>query len=306
MNVLVTGSTGFIGTALVKALINEKYNVYCLIRNKSIINTNKENIIRLKDNSIESFKLALQSRKFDFIINLASYGVRRGDSDLNTMIDGNVNFLANLICSLTEKPKMIINVGSCSEYGFIGEGKYVDESTPLAPVTLYGAAKSATTLFGNTLAILHDVKLISLRLFGVYGEGEADYRLLPYLVNNLNNNESVELTSGEQQRDVLYIDDIVNAFLCAINKYENIPSNSSYNVCSGVPVRVKDFVEYIALKMNKSVDLLKWGVIDRPDEPEWLVCSNELFKRYTDWEPQFDMKSGLDKAVISILKDPQD
>ena len=301
MNILVTGSSGFIGTAVVKALINEGYNVFCLARPNSSIKIKDVNIISIKDNTIEGFKLALQSNYFDFIINLASYGVRRGDDNLSLMIDGNINFLANLISVLPNKPKMIINVGSCSEYGVIENGIYVDESAQINPNTLYGAAKSASTIVGNSLAISQGLKFISLRLFGVYGEGEAEYRLLPYIVNNLKNNVAVELTSGEQQRDVLYIDDVVNAFLRTIENYKKFPSNASYNVCSGVPVKVKDFIEYIALKMNKSIDLLKWGVIDRPDEPIWLVGSNELFKRYANWEPQFNMESGLDKAMSKML-----
>jgi len=300
MNILVTGSSGFIGTAVVKALINEGYNVFCLARPNSSIKIKDVNIISIKDNTIEGFKLAFQSNYFDFIINLASYGVRRGDDNLSLMIDGNINFLANLISALPNKPKMIINVGSCSEYGFIEKGKYIDESAQLLPVTLYGAAKSATTLIGNSLAILQDIKFISLRLFGVYGEGEAEYRLLPYVVNNLRNNIEVNLTSGEQQRDILYIDDVVNAFLSAIKNYKKIPSNASYNICSGVPVRVKDFIEYIAKQMNRSTKLLKWGVIDRPDEPQWLVGNNSLFNKYTNWKPQFTMEKGIEKTMSSI------
>jgi nucleoside-diphosphate-sugar epimerase len=300
MNLLVTGSSGFIGSAVVKAFINEGYNVYSLARPNSKIKDFGVNIIRIKENTIKEFKLALQSKEFDFVINLASYGVRRGDNDFQEMIDGNVNLLANLMFALANKPKMIINVGSCSEYGFIEEGKFIDETTALSPVTLYGATKAATALIGNSLALLHEVKFITLRLFGVYGEGEADYRLLPYVVNNLKNNKMIELTSGEQKRDVLYIDDVVNAFLYAIKKYKNLPSNTTYNVCSGRPVRVKDFVEHITLRMNKSFELLKWGAIDRPDEPKWLIGDNSLFKKHTGWDAQFSMEEGLDKAIDSM------
>jgi len=300
MDILVTGSSGFIGTALVKALTDEGYKVFCFSRPSSSIKIKDVNIIRVKDNTIKAIKLALESNDFDFIINLASYGVKRSDDNLDLMIDGNIKFLANLMSALSSKPKMIINVGSCSEYGIVENDTYVDESAHINPNTLYGAAKSASTILGNAIAIKQGLKFISLRLFGIYGEGEAEYRLLPYIVNSLKNNVAVELTSGEQQRDILYIDDLVNAFISTIKNYKKFPSNASYNICSGVPVKVKDFIEYIAFKMDKSFELLRWGAVDRPDEPLWLVGSNELFKRYSSWEPKFDMKSGIDKALKNL------
>jgi len=297
MNILVTGSSGFIGTALVKSLIDQGYEVSCIIRPNSPSDTNNVNLLRIKDNSIESFKSVLKSKTFDFVINLASYGVKRGDTDLKNIIDGNITFLSNLISSLVNKPKMIINTGSCSEYGFIKKGMHIDESAPLLPINLYGAAKSATTLIGNSLAINHNIKFISLRLFGVYGEGEASYRLLPYVVKNLKKNLEIDLTSGEQQRDILYIDDVVNAFHSAIQNYKKIPSNASYNICSGIPVRVRDFIEYIAKQMNKSTGLLKWGSIERRDEPQWVVGNNALFKKYTNWKPKITMQEGIERAI---------
>ena len=300
MNILVTGGNGFIGSALVKALIKNDYKVFCIVRPNSAIKVTNVNILRISENTIEQFKSVLHEKYFDFVINLASYGVKRGDDDFHQMIDGNINFLANLIHALAYKPKLIINVGSCSEYGFIENYKYIDENSLISPVTLYGAVKSASTLIGSALAISYGFKFISLRLFGVYGEGEGKYRLLPYLVESLKNNKSVLLTSGEQQRDILYIDDVVNAFLSAISNYRRLHSNTSYNVCSGTAVRVKDFVEHVAHRLDKPVNLLKWGAIERPDEPKWLVGDNNMFKQHTGWDSKFTMAAGLDKAIDSL------
>ena len=124
MKILVTGSNGFIGTALVKSLIYKGYNVSRLIRPNSLNKIKDVNTIRIKGTSISEFKLALKSRNFDFVINLASYGVRKDDDNLDLMIDGNIKFLANLILALPNKPKMFINVGSCSEYGIIALRKH--------------------------------------------------------------------------------------------------------------------------------------------------------------------------------------
>lgn len=301
MNVLVTGSTGFIGKALVSELLMSGAKVSCLLRKESASTPREATDITLQGGSLQDFKVALRNRKFDFVIHLASYGVKRGDDNLEQIIQGNINYLCNLLNSLDCRPRLVINTGTCAEYGFIKDGEFVTEEASIKPVTLYAAAKSAATLFGEALARQLDIKFISLRLFGVYGEGEAGYRLLPYIVASLKQNKSLELTTGQQQRDVLYIDDVVSAYLQAIKKHEVLPAYQSYNVCSGAPVRVRDFVEYVAMCMQKNADLLQWGKIERPDEPTWLVGDNSLFRRYTSWEPVFDMKSGLDKSLQQML-----
>ena len=99
MKIVITGSSGFIGTALVKSLIDQGYEVSCIIRPNSPSDNKNVNLLRIKDNSIESFKSVLKSKTFDFVINLASYGVKRSDTDLKNIIDGNITFLSNLISS---------------------------------------------------------------------------------------------------------------------------------------------------------------------------------------------------------------
>ena len=284
MNVLVTGSSGFIGSKLVSVLRAEGFNVFCLIRSES--NRSKLDIhtLVLEENSVTGFESAL-TKEFDYIFNLAAYGVSRLDKDIDKMFAGNVSFLSNLLRSLSYKPKLIINVGSCSEYGILDENILVDENQVLAPTNLYGAVKSSSTLINTQLAKDKGLPLINLRLFGVFGEGEAEYRLMPYLIGRLNADLPVELTSGQQQRDLLYIDDVISAFMAVFDNTEKLLDHDIYNVCSGVPVKVKDYINFITVELGKPLTLLQWNKVVRSDEPTWVVGSNELFRSCTDWEP---------------------
>lgn len=296
MNILVTGSSGFIGSKFVRVLRERGYNVFSLIRAGSDIRELDINTLVLEENSLLGFESAL-TEKFDYIFNLAAYGVRRLDQDLDKMFDGNVIFFSNLLRSLSYKPKLIINVGSCAEYGRLEDNILVDESHVLAPTNLYGAMKAASNLINTQLARDKGLSLINVRLFGVYGEGEAEDRLLPYLIDRLDADLPVELTSGEQHRDMLYIDDVISAFLTVFENTEELLEQDIYNVCSGVPVKIKDYVNFVASQLNKSLSLLQWGKVIRSDEPKWIVGSNERFTVCTGWKPKFSMEAGLAKAV---------
>ena len=296
LNVLVTGSSGFIGSKFVRILRAQGFNVFCLIRAESNRSELGIHTLVLEENSVAGFESAL-TEKFDYIFNLAAYGVGRLDQDMDKMFAGNVSFLSNLLRSLSYKPKLVINVGSCAEYGILEENILVDEDRVLAPTNLYGAMKSSSTLINTQLAKDKGLPLINIRLFGVFGEGEAEHRLMPYLIGRLDADLPVELTSGQQQRDLLYIDDVISAFLAVFENTEKLLEHDIYNVCSGVPVKVKDYVNFVAMRLNKSLDLLQWGKVVRSDEPTWVVGSNERFRSCTGWEPKFSMEAGLAKAI---------
>ncbi|ODS23485.1 hypothetical protein AB835_08610 [Candidatus Endobugula sertula] len=302
MKILITGVRGFIGAALVRHLMRDNtYNnieIYCLQRPGTQINISGVWVIPLKVLSIAGFVDALSGYKFDYVFNLASYGVSRGDADLSHLIEGNISYLVYLIKGLEFAPRLIVNIGSCSEYGQVSGGIRVLENTPPAPKTTYGAAKVASGIFATTLASECNYRLINLRLFGVYGEGEARQRLLPYVVRKLTSNEPVNLTSGLQVRDWLYIDDVSSALvsLLSVNP-EQIASKDSYNLCSGIGVTVRQVVERICEELEKPTDLLRWGALQHTGEPSWLVGDPSAFYNETNWIPSISLNDGISKAV---------
>ena len=242
---LVTGANGFIGSALVARLVAERVHVICLVRDKRRC-LPFDPLSDLQTIEVPSFQTScLKSRLADVsaevVFNLASYGVRQEDRDPDELIEGNVGLITHLLEAVAKWPlRRFIHSGSCSEYGSpVGERLPISESQPLRPLSVYGAAKAAAVLFGNSYASQLTIPFVTLRPFGVFGTREAPQRLVPYLIGHLEHNESVDLTPGEQVRDLLFEDDVVQAFLEAaeakLNLYE------SYNVCSSHPTRIRDF-----------------------------------------------------------------
>ncbi|HEY3375059.1 MAG TPA: NAD(P)-dependent oxidoreductase [Candidatus Aquicultor sp.] len=300
---LITGANGFIGSSLARRLAIDGVTVHALIRSSADCSrlNGVDNISPIKVQSFETAELerSLAGISAEVVFNLASYGVSPQDRDPEAMIEGNIDLVARLICATSQWPlKRFIHTGSCSEYGGNpSPHEYISEDRLLEPTSLYGAAKAASVLYGTALAQQLAVPFITLRLFGVYGRGEGPHRLIPYLINKLNNNETVDLTPGEQVRDLLYIDDIVDAFIAAAES-SSISINTIYNICSSQPVRIREVAESVADAMNKPRNLLQFGIRSyRVDEPLWIVGDNRRFKSVAGWRPQIILADGINRMI---------
>jgi UDP-glucose 4-epimerase len=300
---LVTGSTGFLGSVLVNRLVAEGVEVTCLVRAQSIskatpfANDPRIRIVEVEGTDLESRLAGISA---DVVFNLASYGVRETERDTDRLIEGNLSNLLGLMRATADWPlRRFVHTGSCSEYGFPEkDGTLVAEAHPIQPKSLYGAAKAASVLCGNAWALSLNVPFVTLRLFGVFGTREGPHRLVPSVISRLLDDQPVDLTGGEQVRDLLFEDDVASAFLAAASS-EGLKSGEVYNVCASQPTRIRDVGEFIASVMEKSRDLLRWGARPyRADEPMWLVGDNRRFKAATStWSQTISVHDGVRRMV---------
>jgi UDP-glucose 4-epimerase len=303
-SVLVTGATGFIGRALVARLVREGAEVHCVVR-KSTRNDALEGLVGVRMLPVDSFTGrelddALAGLHPDVVYNLASYGVRPDDRDPRQMMEGNIGVVTGMLLAVAKcSARRFIQIGSCSEYGRAEDGHLMDEGHAIAPMSLYGAAKATSVIYGDALARQLGVAFVTLRLFGVYGVGEAPYRLIPYLMDRLERDEPVDLTPGEQVRDLLYIDDVIDALLVAA-RIEDRGARRLCNVCSGAPLKVRAIAETVCETMGKPGALLRFGQRPyRPDEWMWIVGDNRRFCGQTDWLPRVSLREGLRRMAAA-------
>jgi UDP-glucose 4-epimerase len=301
---VVSGGTGFIGSALVRRLSAQGTRVVCLVRPDSPRRARLDALAGVRVADLDDLEGAGLPRDA-VVFNLASYGVSPMERDPEMLVEGNATLLVRLLgAAASAGARRVIHVGSCAEYAPAREPALVGEEHPLSTASVYGAAKAAAYLVGTARARQLDLPMVTLRLFGTYGPGEAPHRLIPHVVRHLAAGQRVELTSGTQVRDLTYVDDVVDACVAAARS-DALEAYGVYNVCSGVPVRIRDVALTVARLMGKPAERLAFGEVGLRDyENAWLVGDPARFRAATNTKPRIELEEGIRRSIAALTSAP--
>jgi UDP-glucose 4-epimerase len=301
--VLVTGGTGFIGRHLVRRLVDDSHEVTLLQRSAERVAGATE-VLRIEEFAPTLIDRALAQRRFDWVFHLASYGVRPHDRQIEPMFRVNVEATRHIVQSAVAwSPHAVVIAGTGSEYRFDGVERPVTEDHPLEPYKPYGASKAAGTLCAAATARAALIPFAACRLFAVYGLNEAPHRLFPTLLRGFRSKTRVALSPGHQKRDLLFIDDAVDAFVAVARALESAPQQVILNICSGIPVTVRAFAETAARIYGTSLELLGFGEISiRPDEVMYFAGDPTRSHAFTGWRPRFDLERGIKRSIEQLLE----
>lgn len=184
--------------------------------------------------------------------------------------------------------------GSCAEYAWTEAEDYLDEErTPLLPTTLYGACKHATHVAAEAYARQGSLSMAWGRVFFLYGPGEARGRLVSSIIEALLSGQRAPCTTGEQLRDFLHVSDVAGAFVALLDS----AGEGAFNIASGTATSVRSVVDTLASIIGRA-DLLDVGALRaRANEPQRICGTTSRLRSVSDWEPQFDIVSGLRDTV---------
>lgn len=298
--ILLTGSTGFVGSNLAKRLIDEGYEVHCIIRNKSnlkALEDFKRNIIFHKCNLLDKALLnkIIPKIKPQIIIHCANVNIYGGiEADPKTTMD--INFLGtvNLIAALEmTNYELFINTGSSSEYG--RASRPMKESDICFPESVYGISKLAATLYCRAYSINNKKPIVTLRLFSPFGPNDHPARLINYLITNATNNRSIKIANPKGLRDFIYIDDVIEAYLSCINNNKKI-AGEIINIGIGKQTSVEDMTKFV-LSYTKSKSKILYGGPKHNYESSVWIADIKKAKKIIRWEPKISVKEGIKKLI---------
>ncbi len=293
MRILVTGAAGFIGSHVVRKLLQQGHVVYGVVRKAADRERLTDVIygIRLVELDLRD-QVAVRSTvseiRPDCAIHLAWYAVpgrfwtARENLDCVSMSLLLAQVLAESGC------KRLLAAGTCAEYdwsyGFLSE-----HITPLEPSTLYGACKNATREILQAYCERASMSFAWTRFFYLYGPGEAKERLVPSVTLALLSGQMASCTSGEQIRDFLHVEDAASA----VSAVAESDLAGAVNIGSGEPVKVRALVETIGRILGGSDRIVFGAGPTAAEEPPVLVADVRKLKLHTGWTPIWGLEDGL-------------
>ena len=287
---LITGASGFIGGALLKALHARGDDVTALTRRALDLPKGCKSVVT-QDFSYESLSAAQGKSEFDVIYHLAAYGIVPDARHMQTMFEVNTVLPVTMARIAADSGARLVTAGSSAEYAAPTGDVKLGEAAPLCSDKLYGASKASGYLAAAASASALGVTHTHLRLFNVYGDGEASHRLLPSLAGKLKAGERVSMSDGAQVRDFIYIDDVCAAFTRA-------KTGGVYNVCTGQGQSVADFARAVCAALGADERLLGFGdIARRPDDIPYLVGAPDRATEILKFTADNNLKDGLAKCL---------
>lgn len=303
---LVTGAGGFIGLNLIQELINSEYVVKALIekgdrRSKERLLTISPEIGIYEDLDVLIDKAA-EIESFSRIFHLATVGVRPDYNDIELICDVNIKMGCKLVnFAKKNNSGLLINFGSCFEYGDHGD-VLLKEDMDCYPESLYAISKNASVKLMTEYAKNQNVKMITVRPFGVYGKGEGLNRLAPLIIDSCLKHKEIKTTEGNQIRDFVNVKDVVKAIVTLANT--NYKDYEIYNICSDNPVKVRDFITEIVETCGFDISLIKFGALPyRQNEAMIFAGDNSKLQNVIDYTFPGNHKNGILDIYKELIKE---
>lgn len=281
--VLITGINGFLGSHLAADLKNN-FKVVGLTREKTIGN---ENGVKLYSWESREADRVFSENEIYCVIHCAT--VYRGD--VSRQLETNL-LMPVRIFELSQKSgtKVFINTDS---FFNVRESRY--SYLPEYTLTKRQLLEWLKLKAGSC-------KVVNMKVFHMYGEKDSPEKFIPSITYKLLNNEiEIDLTSGEQKRDFIYIEDVVKAFRIIME--ENLTENfTEYEVGTGVSTSIKELVELLK-ELTHSKTELNFGAIPyRENEFEEIIADNSKLKK-SGWESEHSLRSGLARMIDKLKRD---
>lgn len=269
MKIFVTGGTGFIGSHFLNQAHTAGHEVIALRRSPD----SKPRVPLKKEPTwLDKAQDELTSDDFtgcQILVHLAAHSANVPYDTLEACIEQNVLAPLRMFRSaLRSGIRRFIVAGSCFEYGRAGERyEFIPPDAPLEPTASYPASKAAASIAFHALACEENLELLILRIFQVYGEGEAESRFWPSLRRAALAGEDLPMSEGLQVRDFIDVEHVASGFVSALSRADLKAGQPVIeNLGSGTPKSLGDFANEEWLRFRAPGKLLLGALSMRANE----------------------------------------
>jgi nucleoside-diphosphate-sugar epimerase len=298
--VLVTGAAGFIGLRLARRLAEAGAQVWAGTapdeppdRVAALPVRVERLVFDLRD--AQAVQAAVAEAAPQVVFHLAAVGVTNPKIDPSLALAVNAGGTIHLLEALRERASQgegaerIALVGTCYEYGAREAVEGLD------PFNAYAASKVAAWAFGRIYWRAHSLPVVTVRPFQVYGPDQPAHTLIPAAIGAALAGRDLPMTPGEQERDFIYVDDVVGGMLTAAGA----PGieGEGLDLGTGQAHAIRHVVALIWKMTEAKGQMLPGALPYRPGEVMRIVADADRMARLTGWRAQVELEEGLRQTI---------
>ena len=315
--IIVTGGLGFIGSNLIKLLIEKKFSVINIDKityssnfynTKEFLRSSSYKFIKCDLNNKSKLNKIIFKYKPICIFNLAAEThVDRSIDGPESFIKSNIVGVFNLLeifrkYSKKNKKTRLVHISTDEVYGDILKGRS-DENFPYKPSSPYAASKAASDHLVFSYVRTYKIPAIVTNCSNNYGPKQHPEKLIPKLIYNILNNKSLPIYgNGKNSREWIYVEDHCEALLKVfqrgkIGEFYNIGSNKNLDNLQICKFLIKIAKENIKIGKNVKIKFVK----DRPGHDIRYALNSKKILTKLGWKTKMNFKKGLKKTFLWYL-----
>jgi CDP-paratose synthetase len=265
----LTGASGFLGSWLIKSPIVETYDVTAIVR--------EPRALPIRQKTLEDLKVSGEVAE---VIVHAATEYARGGLNLGNLVEANISLPIRLIDLSRETLTHFITIDS-----------YYNKEAQIYPyLPQYCISKR---LLMNWLDLeFGDIAVSRVYLEHVYGPNDRSDKFVPYVIEKLKRDETVELSTGVQERDFIYVEDAADAVYKITKRVTALSERAVFEVGSGVTTSINDFVRLAKLEASSRSEIRNFVNLDRSNEIMSSVANLEALSAI-GWRPKISLREGI-------------